>query len=141
MTDQEIGWTAGVVDGEGCIALYRHSQSGKKGFSYYLSVKVSQVDARLPRRLQEMWGGRFRPQSWQKRPVHHRQAWEWTVDGEAARDLLRAILPLLVVKKEQAEVALEFEGGYQFSGRPLPEEEKMRRENIRYRLAVLKRVI
>lgn len=71
--------------------------------------------------------------------ANRRQAWQWAVYGDEARALLRATLPYLVTKREQAEIALEFEGGYQFSGRPLPEEERMRRENIRNRLSVLKR--
>jgi hypothetical protein len=134
--DRDIGWTAGIVDGEGAVSLYRTERSDGK-HAYGVQVRVTNTDPRMLQKLQGFWGGVLRPRKGKLRP-NCRQAWEWSLYGDQARELLRSTMEDLVTKREQAEIVLEYEGGYQFSGAPLPEEERMRRESIRERLTLLK---
>ena len=101
MTDQEQmawdAWAAGFIDGEGCIILHRINPR-----KFSLRISVGNTDIRPLHRLQQMYGGSVR---WDRHP-RGRPFWVWkTVSLNAAKCLLR-VMPWLVVKHEQAELAI-----------------------------------
>jgi hypothetical protein len=104
-----------------------------------LVIKVASTDMRMLVRLQELTGGgRLVPLP--LRSERHQQAWEWILPTLGVRELLTAIRPHLVVKGEQADVALEFTPIVRGAGRGkrISPEEDVRRDGIKRRLTVLK---
>jgi hypothetical protein len=129
-----------VFDGEGSVFLIRQPNRGKReGINDRLVVKVVNTDARMIQKLREIAGGRIN--AMKPRTKRHMQPWEWIVTGVHAKNFLQAIRPYLVVKGEQADVALEFTTGVRGGGRghKLDPIEDAKRDSIRERLHVLKR--
>lgn len=99
VTDTDLAWAAGIVDGEGCIhmvAIPPHHWSVK--------VSVGNTDARITIALQRLFDGGIH--TYQKRaprrPIH-----VWSKQGDEAMEFLRIIRPFLVGKQDQADVAIE----------------------------------
>lgn len=141
MTDLELGWTAGIIDGESCISLHKSYRNVRRGTGispvYALSVQVACTDLRMLSKLRRLWGGSLHPKGTRQKE-YHSQAWYWTLTGKNASALLESVKDHLVTKQEQAEVALEYQGGYQYAGKQTPVEEIARRDDIRRRLTLLK---
>lgn len=100
MTELDIAWAAGFFDGEGCIVLHSNGSSPV----LRLRLDVGQVDRRPLEKLVAIFGGSiqavpFRSERWRRQYV-----WRLTSPDSS----LAAMLPYLTVKKEQAELALEF---------------------------------
>jgi|SRR5215831_4650272 len=92
-------WAAGFFDGEGCISL---GKPQGRATGYRLVVKVAQkVDPPL-KRLQRNFGGSL----WEDKRYG---SWQWQVCGDTASAFLLEILPYLIVKQKQAQVAVAFQ--------------------------------
>ncbi len=134
-----LAWAAGIFDGEGSVFLIRQSNRGKRGTGKNdrLVVKVVNTDPRMLVRLREIAGGRI---SSQRIRGTRRPSWEWITTGVSAKAFLRMVRPWLVVKGEQADVALTFTTGVRGGGRGhfLDPAEDARRTVIQQRLRVLK---
>jgi len=98
--DTDLAWAAGVVDGEGSIGAYTNGAS-----AYVLSLQVGNTDFRMVSKLHDMFGGSLR----ETNPcASGRTYWQWKINAQKAGEAIRLIMPYLVTKKEQAEVALVF---------------------------------
>lgn len=104
----KLGWIAGIVDGEGHIGMA--SRYRKRDNSYWMSVKleITSTTPVMQETLYELIGtGNLRNRK--RYNVKHKDAVEfyvWRVESIYA--ILSVIAPLLVVKKQQAELALEW---------------------------------
>jgi hypothetical protein len=105
--ETELAWLAGFVDGEGCVRIARDKNKAGRStpYTYYLSVQISQKDPTVLRRIKETWGGTM----WCKNPERNGGVWNYHIKARKAQALLEAILPHLVLKREQAEMALAFQ--------------------------------
>lgn len=111
--DHQLSYMAGFFDGEGCIHI---GYTNKEHTGYRLMVSVSQQD---PAPL-ELYAGLFggynikrvnRPSGW---------AYTWRAYSWAAGDCLTALLPYLVVKRDEALVGLAFQGRRMKQGQHRP---------------------
>lgn len=102
MSRMTPAYVAGLIDGEGCIAIYE-----SKGRTFYHNVTVGMTAKALPilEQLKAKYGGNL---------TLHRQATErwdaahtWSVHGDAATPVLEEVMPHLVLKEEQARIALK----------------------------------
>lgn len=106
--DADLGWAAGVIDGEGCISLYPIMT--KTGKSWVLRVNVTNTDSRMLVRLQEIFGlGTIHGSSARPNP-NHKPVFHWQACSKKAERVLRLVLPHLIVKREQAEMGLQSRG-------------------------------
>lgn len=100
----EVAYTAGFFDGEGCVNIARYL---KRGRPYHtLAIIFTNTDFQVLAWLQQRWGGNvFQPTQLdgRRRPYGHLR-----LSAGPARPLLQAMLPFLIVKKSQVEIALEF---------------------------------
>lgn len=106
---EKIAYWAGIIDGEGCIQLYKRIDS--RGFlEYYLKVRVAMTNAEdLLGEISAAFGGSVRlryPKSWKENGW--KPQYDWQLVGAGAEKFLRQILPYLQIKRAQAENALAF---------------------------------
>lgn len=101
LTDTQLAYTAGIVDGEGCISVHRQKRS------HTIRVHVTNTNADLIARLLDWFGGHVYA-SIRKNP-RHKDAFVWEVSALQAGIFLQQILPFLFLKRAQAEVVLELQ--------------------------------
>ncbi len=102
-----LGWSAGIIDGEGSIQINRfHPRHDRSRFNYSLGVQVGATDPLMIERLHALWGGTAR--EFKKRTRTGRLVYGWCVRSLRAEEVLRAVRPYLVTKAAQADLAFEF---------------------------------
>lgn len=98
---EQLIWAAGFFDGEGCICLFHNKD--KRWFS--LHIVVVNTDPRSIERFVELFpfakrkiicskNGKWKPR------------YEWRTQGKHAGNVLEQLLPYLINKKEEAEIAI-----------------------------------
>lgn len=103
MTNQELQkiiWAAGFIDGEGCIRI--NSYTSRKSTLYNIVLKVSQKKKEPLEILVSLFGGKIGKYG-------QRNIYQWQVTNKMANEALKSLLPYLILKKEQAELALSFQ--------------------------------
>lgn len=141
IAERNIIWAAGVIDGEGCILLKK--VKGGKNDLHTLDLEVSMTDYHAVKKLHEIFGiGSFRPSRRKKKQANHRQAWRWVCTSNDAMEVIELVLPYLIVKREQAELATKFsELKKKHPGRKgLSQEEVNIREEMFLKMKELKQV-
>lgn len=101
-------YTAGIFDGEGCISIAK-GRKGKKysnpnEFYHKLYVCITNTNERLILFIYKNYGGHLYTNI--RRSPKHKLCYKWGLTQQQAEDFLKEILPYLIVKKEQAELAL-----------------------------------
>jgi hypothetical protein len=100
-TEPERAYLAGLIDGEGSIfATFRESDQCTT-----VRVNICNTDARLIDWVAARWRGRQSVTDrvkYEQKPIHR-----WDADGSNAVEILRAALPYLVIKREQADLAFQ----------------------------------
>src|SRR5216684_8752706 len=97
-----LEYIAGYVDGEGSIGVYSGTnKSGRNG--YHLTVSVANTFPCAVAELKSRFGGSIRQKP--SPQTAHRTQYLWQVTGDNARAFLAAIIPFLVEKKPQAQLA------------------------------------
>ena len=130
---------AGFVDGEGCVSIgtNKSAYSGKR--VHYLRLSVHQLDKRPLDLLRERFGGSVNL----NRTHKPRPLWQWAVADNKALHALEALRDSLVVKREQAQLGIEFQRGKlarNNSRLPLLEVEVAERESYYLAMRDLKQV-
>jgi len=100
MIEVEVAYLAGLVDGEGCFSIWR--RNGTTG----IELRVSSSDPRVMEWLRARFGGaadRHTPQS-----SKHKWMWVWRPRVKELDALLPRLIPYLIIKRDQAEIALSF---------------------------------
>jgi len=118
MSDKaQYGYLAGIVDGEGTITICRSEyMNEKKGkyrngqryltIGFHVKVSVKNTDVRLVKWLKSRFGGEYYKSTAEN--ANWKDGYVWHHAAESKQEFLLAILPYLIVKREQALVALEF---------------------------------
>lgn len=104
MTDFEVGWVAGILDGEGCLSICCDLR--KRGNYYIPQVIVNNTDKRMLDVLYKLTS--FGHVTKRTKYTHQKQSWTWQVRRLSdIAVLLIEVYPYLVTKKEQASVLLK----------------------------------
>lgn len=135
VSSTDLAWAAGAVDGEGCISIRSQRVPNSKFEQYALYISVGNTDIRMPQRLAEMFGGNVinKTRQQERRPVY-----EWRIFSANAVKVLKMLRPYLVIKGEQADIAIEFGKTLARTGGHSAEV-RAAREQMKARIAVLKR--
>lgn len=102
--DNKLNWSylAGILDGEGTIYIGQMSDKRRT----FLKVIVTNTDLNLMKWLIANFGGAYRGEQRGK----YRLIYRWQPKGKKNREkLLLGVLPYLIIKREQAILALEFD--------------------------------
>jgi len=106
MKKVDLAYIAGIIDGEGCVAIERAKYAEGK-YKRIVSLSVTNTEEWICQWLKFCWGGRVTPQ--QPRKKNYLPQWNWVIRRAKATEVLEAILPYLKLKKQQAEVAISFQ--------------------------------
>lgn len=100
-----LEYLAGFFDGEGCVFVGKRRRQDGGWYYDTVRVEISQRDPQLLTFFADRFGGTVRRKANNGRPwsVCH-----WRVEGGRAEAVLRALLPYLHGKRQQAELALDF---------------------------------
>lgn len=134
MTNEEMAYLAGLIDGEGYLGIARSRTSAaakgcKRGISYRLMLSVKMTDIRPLEFAHRTTGvGTVRVE---RRVEGQRLVYGWDVWSRQAAELIRQIRPWLLVKGEVADLCLEFQAAMRSPGRNgLSDEEWELRERL-----------
>ena len=115
MTKDKTKWayTASAIDMDGCICLSRTTlltSAGNQYFGYDLKVTVANQSLKVMRWFVRYFGGEFRPKSKNSSKLTDNPGFEWFVSGgyKKIEIFLLGVLPYRVIKREQANIALQF---------------------------------
>jgi hypothetical protein len=104
-TDTDWAYAAGMVDGEGCIAIVRSFVPARDKFVYSVAVVVSNRDREALAWMHRLWKGWLVPA--RSSAANARPAWNWrSPTGTTAEPFLRGIRPWLRIKASQCDNAL-----------------------------------
>lgn len=109
LTDTEGAYIAGIIDGEGNIALSKKSNGvgNKRGVAFRPYVNVANTNLELIEWLSKTTG--LGSTVVIKRTHENRKtAYRWCLWSQQARQVIMAVFPYLIVKRRQAKLLLEF---------------------------------
>ena len=133
LTEAEKAYAAGLFDGEGSILI----QKPRRSKGHTLMVQLSMREQIAGAWLQDRWPASFRPDIRRPKGREPFTCWRWSRSTSAAAVFLSDILPYLLVKRAQAQLAIEFQC-HKNIGRRLTDEVIALDESYRTRLLVLR---
>lgn len=98
MDEKDLAYIAGIIDGEGYIAINRRNV--KNHWEYMERIRVVMLPKNIPKYLHEVFGGWFIKRKSSK-------GYEWGCGNIKSREICVKILPYLKLKTRQAEIILE----------------------------------
>lgn len=110
----ELGYLAGLIDGEGSISIIRHlekSSSGIRHLRHRLILIITNSNENMMKWITDRFRGR----------IHHivkptgTIVYTWHCGDYALEEILGVTSPYMVSKKPQAELALAFRKGFYWS--------------------------
>ena len=122
-----LPYLAGVFDGEGTVTIINHRKlyCRRVNPSVNLRIAVVMTDEQIPTLFSVVFGGTIKNYSRNGHPKW-KSVWLWGENSSQAVDVLKQLLPYLILKKPQALLAIEFMENYhpqKGGGKPLPPEE------------------
>lgn len=134
-----LAWAGGIIDGEGCtFSSYRSHRRGRRHSQVcQWGVTVANTDERIIIELARIAsGGKI---TYRAASEHRRETWIWRRAHSKCAPFLKAVLPYLVAKREQADLALELNRTLHRRGSAVSEAVRHKRYEIVQRMAQLKR--
>jgi len=133
LPETDKAYIAGLIDGEGCISI---APKHKPGY-YDVRLTISNTSKSLIEWAVTRIGGLFYADHWDysrsNEPSSNRHPETWKLrsslifTSQKARAILHAVLPYLVIKRPQAELALSYFDLVRPSGYHIPEDLKLKR--------------
>ncbi len=117
----KYAYVAGLIESDGSITITQ-KRYGKEASNYFLRVTFSQKDGRMVDWLLGAIGGSayLHYKTREKREAYH----HWSIQHNQAKELLKKILPFLIMKKRQAEIGVQFQERVNVAVRKLQRNEK-----------------
>jgi hypothetical protein len=118
LIENQKAYIAGFIDGEGCINIYRtfpkYSKADGVSVSNYrtYAMNVSITNTHLPTMewlTAIIEGARLNTKKMNITKPHWRQTYTIKIGSIASLKILKQILPYLITKKKQAELAIKFQ--------------------------------
>ncbi len=132
-----VQYIAGLFDGEGWILITRTTSNKEmKSPAFYLRVGIEMTNFEVLNNICNKYGGHIytRPV---KRAVNRKITHTWYLDGKKSINFLTDIKEFLIIKKKQAEIAIDYQNHVgcftkdnHHSGRQLTNEEIIYREKV-----------
>lgn len=133
MEETAKAYIAGFIDGEGFVDIHRQSTEKTmksrniKSPSFQPIVQISNSNRDVLEWIKSLYGGNLYARA---KKAGHKQIYSYVVTARKAEHLLKEVLPFLIVKKEQAQLVLEFYANGEHGKLRTSPEELNRRESI-----------
>ena len=101
MKDTELAYLAGFIDGEGTIGIVSVA-SHKRYVVQIAACNCNPIPIEL---LENNFGGKVRLRKWKNE--NWKPCYEWKLTARKAVAVIKSILPYLLIKGRQAEIAIE----------------------------------
>lgn len=113
MTNEELAWVAGIVDGEGCIHINRQRAANRQDLRqdcYRLYLKVTMGDKPTLDRILSILGKGVIVKHVDRKAVKDKvnTSWSYLAAARQAGEVLTQLRPHLFTKASEADVALAF---------------------------------
>jgi len=106
-TVSDLAYIAGFFDGEGYVAISKHDKTKKwNQLGFTLIVVIGQVNPFPLIFIRQFFGGHLRREN---AKGNKRAIWMWTISSKTAYDFLQEIYPYLKVKKDECNLAFQFQ--------------------------------
>jgi hypothetical protein len=142
-SDLDCAYLAGIIDGEGCITARIERRRRPDGqdqtwLSIAVTVHIVNTDRRLIDWLVDFWPGDVTPLK--RMSARHKPAWRFQAAGRSTPVLLADAMPYLMLKCEQANLAMELIRTHRLPGRNgYSPEERASRTDLVKRIQILNR--
>jgi len=104
--ENKFAYLAGIIDGEGSISIEIQGAAECRKTDYYaIRLLVINTDTRLLEWLKENFGGSINKR---KAYENRRQCYNWALFSYDAANLLAKCLPFMIIKKQRAQVLIQF---------------------------------
>lgn len=150
LSSLSISYAAGFVDADGCIGIAKSKNvRNPKCPRYSLRITVMGVHKGIIDWFQKNFGGSVHCKVSRHGNScylpHHRVQWRWEATGNVAIPIIKQLVPYLIVKKEQGELAVKFQemknrDRGKYGTRPVPHDIINTREKMYLEMRELKRV-
>ena len=106
MDNISLQYLAGFTDGEGCIQIMRRHKERRE--DYGLRITITNTNLTILQYYLENFGGKIHEN---KKQLERNWAlsYEWYLDGANAAQAIKCLLPFLIIKQKQAQIALKFQ--------------------------------
>lgn len=104
-TDIDLAYLAGLIDGEGHLRI--GVKQSRRWHQWEVLIVIGMCDREPLDWCAEVFGGHVTRHSLPKNP-RYRRSYTWRIWGDQACALADAILPLLKLKTEQAQVLVDY---------------------------------
>lgn len=108
LTDAELGYTAGIIDGEGSIQIDRRNRDKNFGATVAVAMKNPAVLNWLAFRF---GGNVHRYKQGNDSFNANGHMYRWTIHGTNAQEFISIIKPFMIEKAERADMLLSFPVG------------------------------
>jgi hypothetical protein len=109
IAETDLAYLAGFIDGEGCIGIVTQRRSRHPDRpNYVLRLTVSNTNPLPLRKFQAAHGGSLHLDMKQRGKDLWKPSGVWCLSDDRCATLLAQLLPYLIVKREQALLAIEF---------------------------------
>jgi hypothetical protein len=105
----DYAWAAGIIDGEGSVAMTRArpGQNRRRTLSFQVRISVRMTDKNAIQKLQRLFGGTFKL-AHVRNPEKHRATYEWFAGDRRTVAVLQKTIPYMITKKPQARLILDY---------------------------------
>lgn len=110
LTPAQVAWLAALIDGEGCVGIWRQRDPKRKGgFKYRPVVQVINTNLDLIARVKQLVDGYVTVDGHARnKNPKHRVCYRIMVSRRAIPALLECVMDWLIVKRKQADVVTRF---------------------------------
>ena len=109
ITVADLAYTAGIIDGEGSIMIKRSkgNRPGRPTPEYRVFISVGNTNRLLLEWLNARFGGSIK--RYVRVTPNCKPVYTWTISAKSGIMFIKLIKDFLVIKKDQAEIALMFQ--------------------------------
>lgn len=116
VTPTALAWAAGFIDGDGSITIVGHK--GQRCNSCMLQIGVGNRNRESLLRLEDLFGGSVTKH--RKDGASGPSTFQWRATTRIAVACLRLIEPYLFIKRDQAQLGIEFQSILRTTNRRVP---------------------
>jgi len=127
-TIEQLCYFAGILDGEGSIAIEKMSPCNARQYHYFTPrLCIINTNNELIEWLIKNFGG---SRNTRTKVKGRRECYRWHVFGKELENILRAVVPYILIKRQLAMLVLEFRETVGKTGSRVTEEIRNQREQL-----------